>query len=78
MHCNRHKGPNIGSFDPFTGDLVPFFNPRIQSWSEHFKLVGATIFPLIAEARVTIKIFHLNDADRIRERQSLIDIGLYD
>ena len=22
MRCNRHKGPNIGSFDPETGALV--------------------------------------------------------
>lgn len=24
------KGPNIGSFDPETGILVPLFNPRTQ------------------------------------------------
>jgi len=28
FRCNRHKGPNVGSFDPETGALVRFFNPR--------------------------------------------------
>ncbi len=28
LRCNRHKGPNVGSFDPLTGQLTPFFNPR--------------------------------------------------
>jgi len=23
MRCNRYKGPNVGSFDPETGALVP-------------------------------------------------------
>ncbi|HXU31420.1 MAG TPA: HNH endonuclease signature motif containing protein [Thermoanaerobaculia bacterium] len=35
--CNRHKGPNIGSFDPNTGKLTSFFNPRKHLWSEHFE-----------------------------------------
>ncbi len=30
MRCNRYKGPNIGSFDEQTGDLTPFFNPRVH------------------------------------------------
>ena len=32
MRCNRYKGPNVGSFDPKTGKLVPFFNPRTHNW----------------------------------------------
>ena len=28
LRCNRYKGPNVGSYDPLTGRLVPFFNPR--------------------------------------------------
>ncbi len=36
FRCNRFKCPNIGSFDPFDGKLVPFFNPRTQNWFEHF------------------------------------------
>ncbi len=57
MRCNRYKGPNVGSFDLETGKLMPFFNPRIDNWKDHFILEGAVIQPLTAEARVTIKFF---------------------
>ncbi len=77
MRCNRFKGPNIGSFDPETGKLVPFFNPRTQVWAEHFRQDDAVICPLTAEGRVTVKIFRLNDKDRLEERQQMIDNGLF-
>lgn len=77
LRCNRHKGPNVGSFDPLTGRLTPFFNPRQQEWAEHFRLEQAEIIPLTPEARVTVRIFRLNDADRVAERQALMNVGLY-
>ena len=77
MRCNRHKGPNIGSYDPVDGQLVAFFNPRTQIWREHFTLEGGQIIPLTAEGRVTVKILQLNDARRVMERETLIEIGLY-
>ena len=75
--CNRYKGYNIGSYDPDTGALVPFYNPRTQKWSGHFQLEEAIIQPLTAEGRVTVKMLHLNDPDRIEERERLIVIRLY-
>lgn len=77
MRCNRFKGPNVGSFDPTTGKLVAFFNPRTQEWTEHFELDGAMIRPLTAEARVTVKILRVNDEERVAERQYLLRVGLY-
>ncbi|MCB8925796.1 MAG: HNH endonuclease [Ardenticatenaceae bacterium] len=78
LRCNRYKGPNIGSYDPETGELTPFFNPRQQSWSEHFKFDGAEILALTAVARVTLKILRINDDSRIREREQLQKAGLFD
>lgn len=75
--CNRYKGPNVGSFDPSTGALVPLFNPRAQIWTEHFQWEGAAIFPLTPEGRVTVRILRLNDVDRCVERQRLMEAGLY-
>jgi hypothetical protein len=75
--CNRYKGPNVGSFDPETGELVPFYNPRTQAWADHFRLYGPAIQPLTPEGRVTVKILRLNDAVRIEERALLIEAGLY-
>ncbi len=77
MRCNRFKGPNVGSFDPETGDLVAFFNPRKQNWTDHFKIEDARIVPLTAEARVTVKMLRFNDEDRVAERKRMIEAGLF-
>lgn len=77
LRCNRYKGPNVGSFDPLTDQLVPFFNPRTQRWDHHFQLEGAEIRPLTPEGRVTVKIMRMNDEDRMEEQQQLIQAGLY-
>lgn len=77
LRCNRYKGPNMGSLDPQTGLLAPFFNPRTQNWADHFQMEGALIRPLTAEARVTVKVLRLNDEVRVMERQKLLDAGLH-
>lgn len=78
MRCNRYKGPNIGSYDPQTGELTPFFNPRTQNWHDHFQLDGAIIQPQTAIARVTVKILCINDKSRIKEREQLQKAGLFE
>ena len=77
LHCNRRKGPNVGSFDPKTGVLVAFYNPRTHDWDTHFTLKGGVIRPLTPEARVTVKILQLNQEQQIEERVRLIALGMY-
>jgi hypothetical protein len=74
--CNRFKGTDLGSLDPETGELTPFFNPRKQEWSEHFRFDQAYIVPLTPEGRVTATILQFNSPDRLQERQRAIDEGL--
>lgn len=76
-YCNRFKGTDLGSLDPETGQLTPFFNPRTQEWSDHFRLDGMQITPLTPEGRVTVDILQFNHPDRIVERQRLILVGKY-
>ena len=76
-YCNRFKGTDLGSLDPETGQLTPFFNPRTQEWLEHFQLDGAWIVPLTPEGRVTVVILRCNHPDRIMERRRLIQAGEY-
>lgn len=76
-YCNRAKGTDLGSIDPETNQLTPFFNPRTQIWEEHFALVDATIAPQTASGRVTVLILQFNQPDRLRERTGLIAIGQY-
>ncbi|MBM4456662.1 MAG: HNH endonuclease [Chloroflexi bacterium] len=77
IHCNRYKGANIASLDPDTGWLTPLFNPRTQSWDDHFVLIGLRIEPLTAVGRVTVRLLRLNDPQRLRVRQALIETGTY-
>ena len=75
--CNRAKGADLASIDPETNELTAFYNPRAQSWREHFDLRSAEIVPLTAYGRVTILIFQMNHSDRIQEREILIGAGEY-
>lgn len=70
--CNRHKGSDLASIDPLTGDLVALFHPRRDRWSEHFFLDGAIIKPRTPQGRVTVFLLHLNDDNRIEDRANLI------
>ncbi len=73
--CNRFKGTDLGSIDSETKQLTPFYNPRTQEWSNHFRLEGGTIVPLTPEGRVTVKILRFNLLESILERQQLSNIG---
>ena len=70
--CNRFKGSDISSIDPISGELTPLFNPRIQEWSEHFKIEGGRVNPLTAVGRLK-----LNLPTRIEVREILAKIGFY-
>lgn len=73
--CNRHKGTDLGSFDPATGDFSLLFHPRQHAWREHFVLQGALIQGLTSEGRTTIRLLQLNSTERVAERQLLLDSG---
>ncbi|MDQ3745082.1 MAG: HNH endonuclease [Acidobacteriota bacterium] len=75
--CNRRKGSDLGSVLRHTGELVRFFNPRTDSWEDHFELRGARIEPLTEVGEVTARIFEFNTEERILEREELISLGRY-
>ena len=74
--CNRHKGSDVAAIDR-SGQTVRLFDPRRDSWREHFKIDGPTIQPLTSIAEVTARVLRLNAAERVVERRLLQDIGLY-
>jgi hypothetical protein len=77
-YCNRFKGSDLGSLDPESKHLTPFFNPRIQQWTDHFQLNrGGVIGAQTPEGRVTVKIFQFNLHERVSEREQLIGLGQY-
>ena len=38
--CNLFKGSDLTGFDSVTGMVERLFNPREQSWADHFELQG--------------------------------------
>lgn len=69
--CNRHKGTDLGSFDPETNSFSLLFNPRTQVWTEHFRLEGEHIVGLTNAGRTTVSLLRLNTDERIIERRNL-------
>lgn len=77
MLCNKHKGSDLASIDPDTGKLVSLYHPRLDSWSEHFRLEGDKFIPLTSKGRVTVRLLQLNRSERVEERKLLIQAGMF-
>lgn len=75
--CNRNKGTDIASVVPSTGALARLFNPRVDRWTDHFKVNGSMIEPQSAIGETTARLLGFNQSERIRERELLRRIGRY-
>ena len=75
--CNNAKGTQTTGQDPLTGQAVKLFNPRKQSWSEHFawSADGIQIIGLTATGRATVVALRLNTHLRIQSRQRWVLVG---
>lgn len=75
--CNSAKGPIISSLSGNPKRLLPLFNPRKDTWADHFRYHEdgiAEAYSLIGEG--TIKILNLNDPRMIERRASFIRDGV--
>ena len=75
--CNRHKGSDVASVDPTTGEVVRLFHPRQDNWADHFTLDGAHIVPASPIGRVTVQLLQMNDSAQVAKRMELIETGRY-
>jgi hypothetical protein len=75
--CNKHKGSDIASIAPETGEIMALFNPRRDRWSEHFQAENGKFLPLTSIGAVTIRLLQLNRVNRLEERRLLIQAGLF-
>jgi hypothetical protein len=76
--CNRHKAAKITAVDPETGQIVPLFNPRTQTWHEYFRWSDdrSYVIGLTPVGRATVASLHLSDNPRINElRQKWVSLG---
>jgi hypothetical protein len=66
--CNSHKGPNLTSIDPESGQLIELFNPRRHVWIDHFDLHDGAVIGLTAIGRATALLLEMNDPERVALR----------
>ncbi len=72
LPCNRHKGSDLATFDPISNEIAPLFNPRRQTWTDHFALNGTRIVGITPTGRATVFLLMLNAPTRLLQRQVLI------
>jgi len=77
VFCNRYKGSDVASLIPGTSEPIRFYNPRIERWSEHFRLNGIVIESLTEIGEATIRILQMNHDGQILEREVLSRHGRY-
>ncbi len=68
FNCNRNKGSDLASIDWDTSEIVRFYNPRSDIWSEHFRFDSFYIAATTQIGKVTAIIFRFNDRKRLLER----------
>jgi len=76
FYCNNNKGADLGTL--LQGDqLIRFFNPRKDHWSDHFELSNHIILPKTDVAKATIKILGFNQEERLAERLNFLEAGYF-
>ncbi len=75
--CNSHKTDRIEAVDPESNLNVPLFNPRIDSWDEHFEWIdnGTVIHGKTPQGRATIVALNMNHPDMVAARQLWVIAG---
>ena len=68
-HCNSNKGTDLSTMLLPDKTLIGLFNPREQTWTEHFEVNNAVFYAKTLIGEATIKVLKMNDVDRIIERQ---------
>ena len=77
--CNQYKGARSRAVDPFSGKTVMLFNPRQQSWHDHFKWnhEGTQILGLTPCGRATVAALQLNNEELVAGREIWDRLGLH-
>jgi hypothetical protein len=70
-NCNWNKGPNVSAIDPDTDTVVTLFNPRTDSWRDHFAFEHIRIVGRTAVGRASVRLFRLNEPHRLEVREEL-------
>jgi hypothetical protein len=79
QHCNNCKYNKSVCADPLRGNVVSLFNPRLASWSDHFRwnedytmIIGTS-----ATGRATVNCLKMNRQEAVNLRQALHFFGVH-
>src|SRR5438477_9964421 len=70
IDCNLHKGTNLTGIDPETSQITQLFQPRRQTWEDHFEWQGIYLAGKTATCRTTIRVLNINSEDQVALRWS--------
>jgi hypothetical protein len=78
-NCNTYKKDHQTYVDPETSERVRLFNPRIDSWDEHFRWSDdyTEVVGLTPIGRATAECLHMNDEDVVNARKVWISGNLH-
>jgi hypothetical protein len=68
--CNLAKVDRTTAADPNTGQDAPLFNPRVDTWADHFEWDDRHVVGLTPTGRATVAALNLNHARRVMIRQA--------
>jgi 5-methylcytosine-specific restriction endonuclease McrA len=75
--CNSRKADRMSAQDPESNATVPLFNPRAESWDEHFAWGenGSVIRGKTPTGRATVAALSMNHADIVSARRLWVAVG---
>jgi hypothetical protein len=75
--CNFKKSDHVDGRDPQSGQIVPLFHPRNDTWTAHFAWRDVTVTGLTPAGRATIDLLDLNHPRRLAIRSAEKAFGLF-
>lgn len=77
QNCNNHKYTKTAGVDPVTGKATPLYNPRQESWGDHFAWNEdcTLIIGLTPTGRATVETLQLNKPGLVNLRRILYAVG---
>ena len=77
--CNLHKWSYVTGIDPLTESTAPLFHPRINIWSEHFKIgiESGEIIGLSSIGRATVVCLQMNTENQLLARKQWVRLGVF-
>ena len=78
-HCNVRKAANTHGADPQSGEVAPLFDPRTDSWDDHF-YVDEPSFEIVGKTevgRATVDKLGMNRPLPLRARRHWAILGIF-